>query len=1259
MPSHQDLPPDYLARIKRIRERFGLSQTELATRLGVRTSTVGRWEAGQARPTTAQWQVLLEAEEHGPYALRRMDPVVFTVAEATAQAAERDEPPALDFSADAELVRVVAEAERLTYGHMHNPAFAAELSLIEPLPHQRIAVYDRMLPQSRLRFLLADDPGAGKTIMSGLLIRELLSRRLVRRVLIVPPAGLVPNWKREMRVLFRLPFEIVAGSDARARNPFVGEDSDLLIVSVDTLAGDRMFARLQERSVEPYDIVFFDEAHKLSANRNADRTIERTDRYKLAEALAGVRMEDTRWNLDWSTHHLMLLTATPHMGRDYPYYALWRLLEPDVFGSIEAFNAFPNASRRRYFIRRTKEEMVRYDGSRIYPKRVADTLGCAMSADEKRLYDATTEYLATQYNRARILNRSAARLAMSVFQRRLTSSTWALKQSFNNRIGKLDRLIADIEAGKLSPSELEARQRRLSTDLPDPIDAATTDETDGEHDEELENRALGGVVAVSLTELVAEREQVVCLRNAAEQIDEDSKFEKLREVITDPRFRDEKILIFTEHKDTLEFLVRKLEAIGFAGRVAWIHGQMPYGENPDLKRLTERQDHVELFRLPPEKGGATYMVCTDAAAEGINLQFCWLMVNYDIPWNPARLEQRMGRIHRYGQKHDPVHIVNLVSDPHNTREGRVLKTLLEKLETIRKELGSDKVFDVIGRLLDGKTLAEYMEEVVLQGAEAVERDIDSKATKERVEQIGRDDEDRYPGDGEVARELSRIREELAFEELRRVLPGHVRRFVEKAAPVMNLGVLGDLDGIFSLKALKPGALDPLLRAIETYPAPERNRFTIAKPKLDDEAVFFHPGEAVFDRLRAWLMARHERDALAGGVFIDPYATAPYTFHVARVCVVRRADQSLRALAREELVEGRLVGIRRNESGSIESCPVEQLLILRSGQGVPAGARKLATSAARSLDRVHAFLESDVVAPLARQHRERLTATVAERQEYIRRGYDYQEADLAETRVKLKEKADAGKAEARTELAIVRRRQAELQTRRDAALATVRREPELLDVGEVEFIAHALVLPSLDAEDRKRHDAEIEAIAMRIAIAHEEVAGASVRDVHKAELARAAGLSDYPGFDLLSRRPDGQERSIEVKGRARIGEVELSENEWAKAATLRARYWLYVAFDCASGAPALHTIRDPFGRLLAYARISAVIPPHAILGQSETTVGYPRAADAPASLQKLFGLLDQWSEEADEETERTREEVERGLAADPLRFGVPDLSGWEE
>ena len=259
-----------------------------------------------------------------------------------------------------------------------------------------------------------------------------------------------------MRTLFRLQFRIVSGADARTENPFAGPESDLAIVSIDTLAAERMFGRLREAATEPYDLVVFDEAHKLFANREPDFRVRKTDRYRLAEALAGAGADSDRWTLHWSARHL-LLTATPHMGKDYPYYFLWRLLTPDTLSTYDAFAEFPHEARKKHFIRRTKEEMVRFDGTPLYPQRTCDTLSYDLSqgsASEQALYDETTDYIRDYYNRARVLNRSAARLAMSVFQRRLASSTYAVLRSFERRKEKLEGLIDDIRNGRLTEERL-------------------------------------------------------------------------------------------------------------------------------------------------------------------------------------------------------------------------------------------------------------------------------------------------------------------------------------------------------------------------------------------------------------------------------------------------------------------------------------------------------------------------------------------------------------------------------------------------------------------------------------------------------------------------------------------------------------------------------------------------------------------------------------------------------------------------------------
>ena len=300
----------------------------------------------------------------------------------------------------------------------------------------------------------------------------------------------------------------------------------------------------------------------------------------------------------------------------------------------------------------------------------------------------------------------------------LSSDAWPVPPmpSFDpvcRRIAKLDALIGDIQSGKISEDQLRLMQQKANPK--DLFDDSTGDEEepvgDSEENEVEEDKALGGVVAVSLTELEVERQQLTELRDLAVRITDkgdESKFDKLREIVRDPSFRDEKLLIFTEHRDTLNFIVRRLEGLGFGGQVARIHGAMDY---------RERQEEIERFRKPASAGGATYMVCTDAAAEGVNLQFCWIMVNYDVPWNPARLEQRMGRIHRYGQSLRqglyPQSAEGCRKYPRRSGSG---KTLLDKLERIRKELGSDKVFDVVGRLFEGVSIKQYMEDALTESA---------------------------------------------------------------------------------------------------------------------------------------------------------------------------------------------------------------------------------------------------------------------------------------------------------------------------------------------------------------------------------------------------------------------------------------------------------------------------------------------------------------------------------------------------------------
>ena len=1201
------IPSDYSQRIREAREIAGLTQAQLARLIGVSYASVNRWENSRSRPNNLAWQQIIDLE---------LSPQAVGVQEVTVDPSVGIL-QTLDFSADPEVVLALAEAHRLAYGHLFNPAFASETSFVDPLPHQRLAVYEHMLQQSPLRFLLADDAGAGKTIMTGLYLREMLARCLIHRVLIVPPAGLVGNWEREMRTLFRLQFRVVSGADARSGNPFVGRDSQLVIVSVDTLAGERMFSHLRAAATEPYDLVVFDEAHKLSADRQPDFRVRKTERYRLAEALAGVGPDSSQWELPWSVQHLLLLTATPHMGKDFPYYFLWRLLLPEVLSTYEAFDKFPTDSRKRHFLRRTKEELVHFDGSPLYPERRCDTLSYELTqgtGSEQELYDETTDYIRSYYNRAKILNRSAARLAMSVFQRRLASSTYALLRSFERRLEKLEDMIERIRDGRLTEGELARQQRRLN-DIDDVFESTTADEQalredDTDRLEEFEEQALGGVIGLSLAELEVERIKVNGLLNKARSLfdsQEESKFEKLREVLRHPDYSGEKFIIFTEHRDTADFLVRRLEGLGFTGQVALIHGGLPY---------QERERRVEFFRKPDAEEGANFLVATDAAGEGINLQFCWLMVNYDIPWNPARLEQRMGRIHRYGQIHDPVVVVNLVAG--STREGKVLKTLLDKLETIRGQLQSSKVFDVVGRIFEGVSIKDYIEQTLAEGGtdQAVAR-LDGTLTEGQVRAIQERERTLFGPSGDVARELDRLNNTVDQEVYRRLLPGYVRRFVDKAAPLLDLRIEGDLESNFRFVSVQPRALDPLLSSLEAYAQGKQDRLTVYRPDRTTDCVWMHPGEAVFDSFSASVVGRFGNEGLRGAVFVDPYATRPYVFHMALVSVEQtQGSHAVREVAshteasessfdKTGLVESRLVGLRQAGSNSVEEAPVEHLLLLKGAVNFAPGSEPLALAAQALLKEAKEFAEDIVTGGMVRAHQKRIIDDLDDRIGFVARGFDYQAAELAAARFRLNERDQAGDHRVKEELAHVKERQRSLKVARERRIDDMREEPNRIRSGEVEFLVHALVVPSQDPEETEQYDADVESIAVEVATAYENRFNAQVADVSRPELARRAGLTDWPGFDLLSKRPPTpnehrEELAIEVKGRRAFGGIQLEENEWAKACNLRDKYWLYVVFDCATPHPRLVRVRDPFGKLVVKTRESTAftVSPTAIMEAAE-------------------------------------------------------------
>jgi len=393
-------------------------------------------------------------------------------------------------------------------------------------------------------------------------------------------------------------------------------------------------------------------------------------------------------------------------------------------------------------------------------------------------------------------------------------------------------------------------------------------------------------------------------------------------------------------------------------------------------------------------------------------------------------------------------------------------------------------------------------------------------------------------------------------------------------------------------------MDPLWPMFEAYPAHQRDCLSFYRPGDLEDAVWLHPGEPVFDRFRAYACERFRQGALKGAVFIDPTSSRPYFFHLAQIAVFRKPDASIPAFSHEEILDYRIVGMKHEQGSPIEACPVEQLLLLKGSGGVPISFLNFAATARASRDLARGYATESIVSQMAETKRREILASLPEREAFLRRGFDYQDAELAARRGKITDKARTGDSRAKGELTEIKERQRNLAAEHEAFLDSIRREPGLIVPGDVTFLAHALVVPSNNPEDRKQYDQEIEMLAVKIAWAYEEGSGAQVRDVSTGTLALAAGLTAHPGFDLLSKRPEGRELAIEVKGRVGVGDIEITENEWAKACNLRDRYWLYTVYDCGSARPKLLRVQDPFGKLLARNRGGVLIDEKSILSVAE-------------------------------------------------------------
>jgi len=1009
------------------------------------------------------------------------------------------------------------EALRMQLAHTFDPHYAVSATQVDLLPHQVEAVYHYMLPLPRIRFLLADDPGLGKTIMAGLVLKELKARKVVHRTLLIVPAHLQDQWQREMRDWFREDFvplrrdllHSLYSADFFERNPQV-------VVSMDFARRDEVRDLLARQQ---WHLVIVDEAHKLSATRYGQK-VYKTKRYQLGEALAP------------QSTHLLFLTATPHKGDDEAYFLLLNLLEPRLFANPDQLKQVARAERLPFVLRRTKEQVTDLQGNRLFRQREVKTLGVWLTEAERRLYEAVTQYVRRWY--AAVSNRTDRRsrnvaLALTVLQRRLSSSLTAVRESLRRRKSKLQHLLQEWE------------RRQQEDDLPEWEADAFEDlmEMTAHEWESFQERLEGVTAAQSIEELqdeLQELEHLIRLALEAEKAGEEAKVQELRRVLEQHlRYQpDEKLLVFTEFKDTLTALQKRFREWGFPCAV--IHGQM---------NLQARIDEERRFRDEVQ-----VMVATDAAGEGINLQFCRLMVNYDLPWNPNRLEQRMGRIHRYGQTRD-CFIFNMVYP--ETREGKVLQRLMDKLERMRERLG-DSVYDVIDTLLEGVRLEDLIMQAITREQETplerlLEVDLDT-----RIEQFRRTLEENALAGAYI--NLTVVQKDASDSVRKRLVPWDVARFTRLAVQTVG-GQLREETrhaGAFRISVprefLKQHSLphEPFERGLRI--AFER---AVARKQ---SAEFFAPGHPLLEAL----IAHHlNKDRPVRAILVDEQGRHG-TLWFYRACLKD---------GRGEPVLERLIALFHDrDSGDIREVDPRMVWELQSLPDSATLPDDLPQTLQQASDATRAQLLR-VLESLQREALQRRERECDIKQRWLKQSYDHllQEAQdklfAYHRRQRQGEDMDMAIRQEEENLKALLREQTarlqELQQERQLAML----EPELEAVAVV-LPASRLMPAAHSAHDTLKR--QVEQAGIQAVMAYERGQGREPVDVSR----------EFLGYDVVASSP-AETRYIEVKAFADTGTLELTPHEWQMAQRLGDAYWLYVV-EHALSTPRLHCIQNPAARL---------------------------------------------------------------------------------
>ena len=1056
-----------------------------------------------------------------------------------------------NFKGDPEKFVLFAEAERINSAYQFDPLFAINCSVVDPLPHQVEAVYKYLLPQPKIRFLLADDTGAGKTIMTGLLLKELLMRKIVERVLIVTPGGLTKQWQEdEMGIKFNIPFKLV-NRDVFSSEPTVFQTNDRLVASIDFICREDI---MQVVAKSTWDLVIFDEAHKLSAYEYGEK-IYKSKRYEAAHILAQ------------QCEHLLLLTATPHRGRKDTFKRLLQLLDDDIFATAdlatERVRELSMNGANKFFIRRLKEDMKDWDGNALYKNRHTKTTSYNLTSDEKRLYDAVTTYLTKRKKEANETKNIHVSLALQVMQRRLVSSIYAIRNTLQKRWLALQGLADELDK---NPSLWKQRIKF------EELEVANIDDLDELDDEERD--ALDNIMAdpkklklfttaKSLSEIKVEAGEVKSLYEMANtlynQQQEEQKYKELKKLLTSEGVIDgEKLVIFTEHKDTLLYLQERLTNNGY--HVATIHG----GMSVDERRMSQCRFMSKEVQI---------LICTDAAGEGINLQFCRLLINWDIPWNPNRLEQRMGRIHRYGQKSD-VLVFNMVAS--NTREGQVLKKLLTKLDVIREQLGDDRVYDVIQDVLKGVSLDSIISSV-LNGQESdldLFIDKDAKDLGDLFSQSIRNQDKSIAHSSVDYKDARRLKEDS---DEKRLQPIYIRLFFERAFKYLGGKYDEIADGIFQITYIPDIIVSRLKEQYRIYAENLTSLyFFFDKAKFLEyqnstaqygKAHYINPGNALFDCLIDTVRDSFRDEMLKGTVLVSPEDKHPYfAFFVKNQIQDNRPTQSGEPNISNEL----LTLICQNEDGVFQQTSPAKLLDLCPPVEF---AKEIVPPKPANENEVVEWAYSHQTEPLLEATEKMVKEDTESRREYLQTAFQQIILDIQGEINELQNKILFSNDEkVQQKLMMKEARYNALKVRKKERLAQLDNMIELFPV-EPEVLGCAYVLPLNQVEYRNTfgmsRDDEVEAIAMKVAMDYETEHSRKTSDVSK----------DNVGYDVKSIDVQGNKRYIEVKGRAGTDGVMLSENEMNRLAQLGTKAWLYIVTECRSESPILNIVNDPARKLV--------------------------------------------------------------------------------